>query len=56
MGLAALALVVSSALAGDWPLMVLSGGFTAASHAVVAGSSRACRECARLPGSGAAHA
>lgn len=54
MALAALALVISSALAGDWALMVLSGGFTAASHAVVAGSSRACRECARLPASGLA--
>ncbi|TDD61332.1 hypothetical protein E1293_45015 [Actinomadura darangshiensis] len=49
MALAALALVTASALAGEWPLMVLSGGFAAASHAVVAAASRACRECARLP-------
>ncbi|WP_433472003.1 permease prefix domain 1-containing protein [Spirillospora sp. CA-142024] len=53
MAVAALALVAAAALAGDWPLMVLSGGFAAASHAVVAASSRACRECARLPASAA---
>lgn len=32
--------------------MLLSGAFAAASHAVVAASSRACRECARLLPSG----
>jgi hypothetical protein len=49
MGLATLALGVASALVANWPLMVLAGALTAASHAVVAGSARTCRRCARLP-------
>ncbi|MFG2019860.1 permease prefix domain 1-containing protein [Actinomadura geliboluensis] len=52
MAVAALALVAAAVLASDWPLMLLSGAFAAASHAVVAASSRACRECARLLPSG----
>ncbi|MGH3239576.1 MAG: hypothetical protein ACRDNL_04295, partial [Spirillospora sp.] len=48
MGVASLALVAASALAADWPLMVLAGALTAASHAMVAASARACRRCARL--------
>ncbi|WUI03039.1 permease prefix domain 1-containing protein [Spirillospora sp. NBC_00431] len=48
MGVASLALVAASALAADWPLMVLAGVLTAASHAMVAASARACRRCARL--------
>lgn len=52
MAVAALALVAAAVVASDWPLMLLSGAFAAASHAVVAASSRACRECARLLPSG----
>lgn len=48
MGVAALALVAASVLAANWPLMLLAGALTAASHALVAGSARACRQCARL--------
>ncbi|MGP4028513.1 permease prefix domain 1-containing protein [Actinomadura sp. 3N407] len=48
MGIAALALVAASILAAHWPLMVLAGALTAASHAMVASSARACRRCARL--------
>ena len=52
MAVAAVALVAAAVVAADWPLMLLSGAFAAASHAVVAASSRACRECARLLPSG----
>jgi hypothetical protein len=49
MAIATLALAIASALATDWPLMALAGALTAGSHAVVAASARACRQCARLP-------
>jgi hypothetical protein len=48
MGVATLALAISSALATNWPLTILAGALTAASHALVAASSRSCRQCARL--------
>ncbi|MFI0352160.1 permease prefix domain 1-containing protein [Actinomadura sp. 9N407] len=47
--LAAPALAIASAVVADWPLTVLAGALAAASHAMVAGSARACRRCARLP-------
>lgn len=50
MGVAALALVAASALAANWPLTLLAGALTAASHALVAGSAGDCRRCARLAG------
>ncbi len=49
MGIAALALAATSPLATNWPLIALAGALTAAAHAVVAASARACRRCARLP-------
>lgn len=48
MAIATLALAVTSPVATSWPLIALAGALTAASHAVVATSARACRECARL--------
>ena len=48
LGVASLALVAASLLAANWPLMLLAGALTATSHALVAGSSRASRHCARL--------
>lgn len=49
MGIATLALAVTSVLAANWPLTALACALAAASHAVVAPSARACRRCARLP-------
>ncbi|MEW2359412.1 permease prefix domain 1-containing protein [Spirillospora sp. NPDC029432] len=49
MAVATLGLAGTAALYGNWPLTVLAGALTAASHALVAGSARACRRCARLP-------
>ncbi|MEU6038353.1 permease prefix domain 1-containing protein [Actinomadura sp. NPDC047616] len=48
MGVAAMALAVASLLAADWPLVALAGVLAAASHAAVASSARACRQCVRL--------
>ncbi|QWF78815.1 hypothetical protein [Amycolatopsis sp. CA-230715] len=48
MAVATVALLSASPASANWPLVVLAGLFTAASHAMVAGSARACRECARL--------
>lgn len=48
MGVATIALLTASPCAANWPLVALAGLFTAASHAMVARSARACRECARL--------
>ncbi|WP_329619951.1 permease prefix domain 1-containing protein [Streptomyces sp. NBC_01255] len=49
MAVTTLALAVASALATNWPLLAFAGALTAASHAVVATTARACRRCARLP-------
>lgn len=54
MPFAALAFATSMPLASAWPLIVLAGGLTVASHAMLASSARACRECARLPIAGTA--
>ncbi|MGW9362264.1 permease prefix domain 1-containing protein [Streptomyces albidoflavus] len=48
MAVTTLTLATASFLAEQWPLTVLAGALAAASHAVVAGSARVCRECARL--------
>jgi hypothetical protein len=47
MGLAAVALAVTSALSAAWPLTALAGVLATVAHGVVAGSARDCRECAR---------
>ncbi|WP_306333246.1 permease prefix domain 1-containing protein [Streptomyces sp. KL118A] len=49
MAVATLALATAAALATNWPLLAAAGALAAASHAVVATSSRACRRCATLP-------
>ncbi|GAA1385911.1 hypothetical protein GCM10009639_09000 [Kitasatospora putterlickiae] len=49
MAVATLALAVAAALGTDWPLLAFAGALAAASHALVAGSARSCRRCARLP-------
>ncbi|SDX92640.1 hypothetical protein SAMN05216215_1017103 [Saccharopolyspora shandongensis] len=49
MPFAGIALAIALPLATAWPLILLAGGFTVASHAVLATSARVCRECARLP-------
>ncbi|MEU4082069.1 hypothetical protein DEJ45_04155 [Streptomyces venezuelae] len=49
MAVTTLALATAAALATNWPLLAFAGVLTAASHAVVATSARACRRCARLP-------
>ncbi|MFF8783962.1 permease prefix domain 1-containing protein [Streptomyces sp. NPDC015125] len=49
MAVATLALATASVLATNWPLLAFAGALAAASHAVVATSARACRQCARLP-------
>ncbi|MFD7239850.1 permease prefix domain 1-containing protein [Streptomyces syringium] len=49
MAVATLALATASVLATNWPLLASAGALAAASHAVVAASARACRQCARLP-------
>lgn len=48
MAVTTLTLATAAFLAEQWPLTVLAGALAAASHAVVAGSARVCRECARL--------
>ncbi|MEU4442378.1 permease prefix domain 1-containing protein [Actinosynnema sp. NPDC050801] len=47
MALAAVALVVVSALSTDWLSTALAGVLAIAAHGVVAASARACRRCAR---------
>lgn len=49
LAISALTLTTASVLAGNWPLSVLMGAVTIASHIRVAASARACRQCARLP-------
>lgn len=49
MAVATPALATASVLAENWPLTAAACALAAASHAVVAGSARACRRCARLP-------
>ncbi|TGA85619.1 permease prefix domain 1-containing protein [Streptomyces sp. MZ04] len=49
MAVATLALATASILATNWPLIALACSLAATSHAVMAGSVRACRQCARLP-------
>ncbi|QYA95587.1 permease prefix domain 1-containing protein [Streptomyces anulatus] len=49
MAVATLALATASVLAENWPLTAAACALAATSHAVVAGSARACRRCARLP-------
>ncbi|MFD3655658.1 permease prefix domain 1-containing protein [Streptomyces sp. NPDC058620] len=49
MAVATLALATASALATNWPLLACAGTLAAASHAAIAASARACRQCARLP-------
>ncbi|GAB2573281.1 hypothetical protein GCM10027168_02790 [Streptomyces capparidis] len=49
LGVSALTLTTASLLAANWPLSLLAGALTLASHAKLAASARACRECARLP-------
>ncbi|GLW91167.1 permease prefix domain 1-containing protein [Actinokineospora globicatena] len=48
MALATLALAISAVLGTNWPLLTTAGLLTATSHALVAGSARTCRRCARL--------
>ncbi|MEU2757974.1 permease prefix domain 1-containing protein [Streptomyces albidoflavus] len=48
MAVTALTLATAAFLAEEGPLTVLAGALAAASHAVVAGPARVCRECARL--------
>lgn len=49
MAVAALALATASVLAENWLLTGLACSLAAVSHAVIAGSARACRQCARMP-------
>jgi len=49
MAVATLALATASILATNWLLLAFAGVLAAASHAVVATSARACRQCACLP-------
>ncbi|MFF5262076.1 permease prefix domain 1-containing protein [Actinomadura viridis] len=56
LGIGALTLTVAALLASNWALGALIGGLTIVSHAKVAASARACRQCARLPVSGPAPA
>ncbi|MFJ4704170.1 permease prefix domain 1-containing protein [Streptomyces anulatus] len=49
MAVTTLALATASVLAENWPLTAAACALAAASHAVVAGSARTCRRCARLP-------
>ncbi|WP_062213477.1 permease prefix domain 1-containing protein [Streptomyces sp. NBRC 109706] len=48
MAVATLTLALAALVAANWPLLALTGGLTALSHATVAGSARTCRRCARL--------
>ncbi|MBT3158756.1 hypothetical protein KQH42_15530 [Streptomyces sp. CHA1] len=48
MAVTTLTLATAAFLAEEGPLTVLAGALAAASHAVVAGPARVCRECARL--------
>ncbi|WP_432145219.1 permease prefix domain 1-containing protein [Streptomyces sp. bgisy084] len=49
MAVATLALATASVLAENWLLTAAAGTLAALSHAVIAGSARACRQCARMP-------
>jgi hypothetical protein len=49
MAVATLALAIAAALGTDWLLLAFAGALAATSHALVAGSARSCRRCARLP-------
>lgn len=49
MAVATLCLTIAAALATNWPLLAAAGALSAASHAVVATSARACRRCVALP-------
>ncbi|MFF2062803.1 permease prefix domain 1-containing protein [Streptomyces sp. NPDC058200] len=49
MAVATLALATASVLAENWLLTALACSLAALSHAVIAGSARACRQCARMP-------
>ncbi|MEU2961607.1 permease prefix domain 1-containing protein [Streptomyces albidoflavus] len=48
MAVTTLTLATAAFLAEEGPLTVLAGALAAASHVVVAGPARVCRECARL--------
>jgi hypothetical protein len=48
MAFATLALAVAAALGTNWLLLAFAGVLAATSHALVAGSARSCRRCARL--------
>ncbi|WP_129841837.1 permease prefix domain 1-containing protein [Streptomyces sp. RFCAC02] len=48
LGITSLLLAAGAVVAGDWPRAAAAGALTAASHAVLASSARACRRCARL--------
>ncbi|GFH39279.1 permease prefix domain 1-containing protein [Streptomyces pacificus] len=56
MAFATLALALAAALGTDWLLFASAGTLAASSHALVAGSARSCRRCARLPAVGASSA
>ncbi|MEW2580060.1 permease prefix domain 1-containing protein [Streptomyces syringium] len=49
MAVATLALATASVLATNWLLLAFAGALAAVSHAAVAASARACRQCAPLP-------
>ncbi|MFD5569712.1 permease prefix domain 1-containing protein [Streptomyces cadmiisoli] len=48
MAVATLALAIAAALGTNWLLLAFAGALAATSHALVAGSARSCRHCARL--------
>jgi hypothetical protein len=48
MAVATLALATASVLAENWLLTGLACSLAAASHAVIASSAHACRQCARI--------
>ncbi|APY87841.1 hypothetical protein DCW30_08985 [Streptomyces alfalfae] len=48
MAVATLCLTVAAALATNWPLLAAAGILSAATHAIVATSARACRRCVGL--------
>ncbi|MFE7561203.1 permease prefix domain 1-containing protein [Kitasatospora sp. NPDC057500] len=48
MAVATLALAIAAALGTNWLLLAFAGILAATSHALVAGSARSCRHCARL--------
>ncbi|MEV0123405.1 permease prefix domain 1-containing protein [Streptomyces sp. NPDC050703] len=45
MAVATLSLTIAAALATNWPLLAAAGALSAATHAIVATSARACRRC-----------